>query len=182
MASPDNPVEEFRRVVAATTRAIAREQELDVQFGTERNALTGNTLRLTKPSSELPYNEVSQARGEADAVALKIRHHNAELHEKFAPAGQLARMTFNALEQARCEALGAERMVGVKHNLDAALEQYCVSQNFHSIADRENAPLHEVVRLLAREAMTGMHPPTSATSMVEPLASRPRAEGRRQTG
>jgi len=167
LASHDNPVEEFRRVVAATTRAIARDQELDVQFGAEHNTLTGNTLRLTKPAIDLPYHEVSQVRGEADAIALKLRHHNPELHEKFAPGGQLARTTFNALEQARCEALGAQRMVGVKHNLEVALDQYCVAQNFENVADRESAPLHEVIRLLAREAITGMGPPTSASSMVD---------------
>lgn len=167
MSSSDNPVEEFRRVVAATSRAIARDQELDVQFGTDKNSLTGNTLRLSKPSVDLPYTEVSQVRGEADAVALKIRHHDIEVHEQYAPPGQLARATFNALEQARCEALGAARMVGVKHNLDAALEQYCATQNFENVADADAAPLHEVVRLLAREVLTGMQPPANATSMVE---------------
>ena len=121
MATPDNSVEEFRRLLSAATRAIARDAEVDVQFVSERAAVTGKTVRLTKPSVQLPYDEIAKSRGEADAVALRFRHHNEKGHNNYVPEGQLARMTFNALEQARCEAIGSKRMQGVRGNLDAAL-------------------------------------------------------------
>ena len=167
MTAQDTPVEEFRRAVAAATRAIADDGEVDVQFVSEKPALTGKTLRLTKPSVELPYAEVAQTRGEADSVALRFRHHNARLHQTYAPDGQLARISFNAFEQARCEALGARRMVGVKQNLEIVLDKYCITHGFHQVQDRENAPLPEVLKLLAREVLTGAHPPATAAKMVD---------------
>jgi cobaltochelatase CobT len=167
MAAPDNTIEEFRRLLSAASRAIARDGEIDVQFVSERAAVTGKTVRLTKPSTQLPYNEVAKSRGEADAVALRFRHHNEKVHNTYLPDGQLARMTFNALEQARCEAIGSKRMQGVRGNLDAALEDHCMSQGFQQISSREDAPLNEVLRMLAREALTGEPPPDAAAKMVD---------------
>ena len=167
MPNQDTPLEDLRLVVAAATRAISNDGEVDVQFVSERPAVTGKTVRLTKPSIELPYDEVCQARGEADSVALRFRHHNPSIHQTYAPDSQLARVSFNAFEQARCEALGTRRMVGVKQNLDVVLEKYCTTHGFDKVADRENAPLHEVLRLLAREALTGARPPENASAMVD---------------
>ena len=167
MSGQDTSLEEFRLAVAAATRAISNDGEVDVQFVSERPAVTGKTVRLTKPSVELPYQEVCQARGEADSVALRFRHHDPGIHQTYAPDGQLARVSFNAFEQARCEALGTRRMIGVKQNLDVVLEKYCTNHGFHQVADRENAPLQEVLKLLAREALTGDHPPVSAAAMVD---------------
>ena len=167
MSGQDTSLEDFRLAVAAATRAISNDGEVDVQFVTERPAVTGKTVRLTKPSVDLPYQEVCQARGEADSVALRFRHHDPGIHQTYIPEGQLARVSFNAFEQARCEALGTRRMIGVKQNLDVVLEKYCTTRGFHQVADRENAPLQEVLKLLAREALTGDHPPVSAAAMVD---------------
>ena len=167
MSSQDTPLEDLRLVVAAATRAISNDGEVDVQFVSERPTVTGKTVRLTKPSIELPYEEVCQARGEADSVALRFRHHDPSIHQTYAPDSQLARVSFNAFEQVRCEALGTRRMIGVKQNLDVVLDKYCTTNGFHQIDDRENAPLHEVLRLLARAALTGAEPPASAATMVD---------------
>ncbi len=167
MTAPDSSLDEFRRALSAATRAIADDPDVDVQFVTDRPSVSGKTLRLPKPGRDLAYREVSQVRGEADAVALRLRHHDAAIHQSFVPDGQVARVSFNAFEQARCEALGAKRMAGVRSNLDAALESYCLGRGFHQVVERENAPLHEVLKLLAREVMTGEHPPTSASRMVD---------------
>jgi cobaltochelatase CobT len=76
------PVEIFRQKTAATTRAIARQPELNVEFVPEAAPADGNTLRLAQPATNLPYDEVSRIRGQADSVALRYRHHDARLHRK----------------------------------------------------------------------------------------------------
>jgi len=162
----DPPIEAFRRVTAAATRAIAGEAEVDVQFVADKPSVSGKTVRVQRPPPALPYHDVNRVRGEADAAALRFRHHDPRVHQAFAPRGKLARESFSAFEQARCEALGAARMLGVKQNLEAALESYCLARGFNRVAERENAPLHEVLRLLARESLTGEHPPASAEHMV----------------
>jgi len=163
----DHPLDAFRRQVAGATRAIARRNALDVELVAERPSVSGDRVRVTRPSRGLPYGEVAQARGEADAVALKVRYHDASVHRAHVPEGQMARVSFNAFEQARCEALGARRMAGVAANLEVALESYCRTRGFHRVIEREQAPLHEVLRLLAREVMTGARPPASAANMVD---------------
>ena len=73
--------------------------------------------RLPVPSRDLPQDEVAIVRGEADAMALRLRHHDDGVHAKRQPAGKMARAIFNAVEQARGEAIGARTMAGVAANL-----------------------------------------------------------------
>jgi cobaltochelatase CobT len=160
------PVEIFRQKTAAATRAIARDPELNVEFVPEAAPPDGNTLRLAQPAVNLPYEEVSRVRGQADSVALRYRHHDARLHQKLAPVVAESRAIFDALEQTRCESLGMRHMAGVAINLEAAVEEHCRSLGYADIGDREQAPLNEVVRFLAREAITGTPPPESAARMV----------------
>ncbi len=54
---------------------------------------------------------------------LSIACHDAGLHEDLAPPGGEARDVFEAIEQARVEAIGAQRMEGVAANLAARIEQ-----------------------------------------------------------
>ena len=155
-------LEEFRLGTAATARAVAREPEVEVEFVTDSPSASGNTIRVRRPSLDMPYHEICTLRGHADSAALRIRHHDPALHSRYAPRDGGARAVFNALEQARCEALGARRMAGVANNLDAVLEERYQTQGFPAFVTREQAPLAEMVRLLARESLTGQEPPPAA--------------------
>ncbi len=168
MAKPnDGPVEAFRQVTAAAMRAVSHDPNVQVAFAPEGAALRGEEARLPMPARDLPAGEVAIVRGEADAMALRLRHHDAEIHAKRAPTGAVSRAIFEAVEQARCEALGARRMGGVKANLAAALDERCRAQGYARIADRESAPLPEVVAFLAREAMGAAAMPEAARRMVD---------------
>ncbi|NIM27504.1 MAG: cobaltochelatase subunit CobT [Gammaproteobacteria bacterium] len=160
------PLEIFRQKTAAATRAIAHHPELNVEFVPESSPPDGDTLRLAQPAANLPYEDVSRVRGQADSAALRYRYHDAKLHQKIAPAAAEPRAIFDALEQTRCESLGMRHMAGVAMNLDAAVEDHCQSRGYANVENREQAPLAEVVRLLAREAITGNPPPQSASRMV----------------
>ncbi|MBS27628.1 MAG: cobaltochelatase subunit CobT [Alphaproteobacteria bacterium] len=163
----DGPVEEFRRVTAAAMRAMAREPELTVSFTPDQPGVAGAEARLPLPSRDLPADDVSIVRGEADALALRLRHHNDELHGESVPTAPAARELYDAVEQARVEAIGARRMAGVADNLSAALEMRCRDKGFARITQREQAPVAEAVALLVREALTGAAPPPSARQMVD---------------
>ncbi len=175
-SSDDGPVEEFRRVTGAAMRAISRHADLSVNFAAETPQLHGEEASLPLPSRDLPAEEVSLVRGEGDAMALKLRHHDPALHARRQPATAAARPVFEALEQARVEALGARRMAGVAANLDAAIEARCRRQGFARMTEREQLPLADAVSLLARELLTGMPPPPSARQVVD--LWRPWLEGR----
>jgi cobaltochelatase CobT len=163
----DPGIESFRRVTEATTRSIAHDVDLNVEFTQDLAPPEGQTLRLKQPPLNLPYPDVARVRGEADTAALRRRYHDAGLHTKHAPHSEPGRSIFDALEEARYEALGARTMAGVAENLAAALEERCREQGLAEAAHRDDAPLPEIVRLLARESMTGAPPPAAAASAVD---------------
>ena len=167
MAEQENPVEVFKRATAATMRAIADRDDLQVTFSAEPPGLSGNKARVPMPARDLNSRDAAVVRGAADAVALRMKHHDSGLHSARMPVADTARAAFEAMEQARCEAIGARAMPGVAANLGAALDDRYRRQGYDRITAREEAPLHEVMRLLAREAMTGATPPHNAGHVVD---------------
>ncbi|MEQ9226201.1 MAG: cobaltochelatase subunit CobT [Parvibaculum sp.] len=167
MKSKESPVEPFKRALSMTMRTIAEQPELNVTFGTEAPGLRGLRARLPLPSRTLPPEEVAQVRGVSDAYALKLAHHDEKLNATLQPEGGNALAVFDAVEQARCEAIGANQMAGVSQNLAAALEQRCAARGYDRITSREEAPLSEAVALMVREKLTGEAPPPSAQKLVD---------------
>ncbi|HSR71766.1 MAG TPA: cobaltochelatase subunit CobT, partial [Kiloniellales bacterium] len=167
MQDKESPIERFRRTTGATVRAIAERNDLTANFAPSAQGLVGNEVRLPLPGRDLPHEDAAQVRGEADSIALRLRFHNDELHRSHRPGGETARQIFDVVEQARCESLGIRRMAGVAENLDAALEERYRAQGYSRAASIEEVPLAEVLRMLAREAMTGRPPPASAKSMID---------------
>ncbi len=170
MAEAHGPVDLFKRALGAAARAIAAEPETSVEFGAESPSIKGTHLHLPLPARELPTAEVSRARGAADSFALKLRHHDPEVHAVRAPAGGPARAVYDAAEQARVEALGARRMAGVAMNLAAALEEQFRGRaaDPESLAQEAmDTPVADVVRLLVREQLTGAAPPPAMRPLIE---------------
>ncbi len=164
--APESPIEELRRVTAAAMRAIADREDLTVNFGAEAR-LVDAQARLPLPSRDMPVEEVTALRGEADAMALKLRHHDPDLHAARAPAGETAREVFETLEQVRVETLGARRMTGVAKNLRAVVAARCKARGYGRISDREDAPLAEAVGLFAREHWLGHPCPEAGLPMLD---------------
>lgn len=109
--------EPFKRSVAGALRAIARRPDLEVVYASERPLLTADRARLAEPPRKLDAQAAAIVRGQADAMALRLACHNASLHRTLAPQSEQARLVFDAVEQTRCEAIGARRMEGVAQNL-----------------------------------------------------------------
>ncbi len=167
MSDEPSPVETFKQATAATLRAIAERDDIEVTFSNEPSGISGNRARVPFPGRDLPPEDVALVRGESDALALRLRYHDPELHAAKMPGGDIAPVMFEALEQARVEALGARRMVGVGENLASALEQHYRRQGLHRVTERTQATLPEAVRLMAREKLTGAPPPPAAQQIYD---------------
>src|SRR3954463_6264745 len=152
----------FRRSLAGATRAIARDPDVDVVFASESGAAPGKTARVASPGPGLEPKLVAEARGAADSVALRLRHHDAKLHARTAPADAEARAVFDALETARVEALGARAMGGVRDNLSHLTEARVRGDAIIRARNAEEVPLATAVGLIARERLTGEPPPRAA--------------------
>src|SRR6516165_2209204 len=166
-ASKEAPTEPFKRAVGICLRAIAGKNDLEVSFAAERPGLAGGKARLPEPPRRLNGREAAIVRGHADAIALRLACHDAAVHRKLAPGGQQARAVFEAVEQARVEAIGARRMGGVAKNLAAMLDDRFHRGKFDEITDRADAPIEDALAMMVRERLTGQTPPATARKLVE---------------
>jgi cobaltochelatase CobT len=163
----ESPTEPFKRAVTGCMRAIARKPDLEVGFAAERPGIVGGKARLPEPARKLNATEAAIVRGHADSIALKLACHDPNVHRKLVPGGQTARAVFEAVEQARVEAIGARRMSGVAKNLSAMIDDRFHRGKFDEVSDRTDAPIEEALAMLVRERLTGMTPPPAARRLVE---------------
>jgi cobaltochelatase CobT len=157
--------EDFKRATAGTLRAIAQVPEVQVTFQPGPPGVQGKRARLPLPTRALPPAEVAKLRGAADAAALRLRHHDAELHAARSPGPRDARDVYDALEQARVEVVGARHMAGVSANLAAKLQDWAESEGLDRMTRKDQLPLAAALSLLAREAM-GEHAPAAAERIL----------------
>ena len=120
-AEKEGPAGPFKRVLALTMKTVALDPELQVTFGSEQPGLSGHRARLPQLSRDLNRPEVEITRGLADSMALRLANHRDDIHAKYRPEGKSARAVFEAVEQARVEAIGANAMQGMRSNLAAML-------------------------------------------------------------
>ena len=163
----ESPTEPFKRAVTGCLRAIARKSDLEVAYAAERPGLISGKVRLPEPPRKLTKQEAAIVRGHADSIALKLACHDPAVHRRLIPGGQQARAVFEAVEQARVEAIGARRMVGVANNLGAMLDDKFHRSKFDEISDRADAPIEDALAMLVRERLTGEAPPAAAKKLVD---------------
>jgi cobaltochelatase CobT len=165
----DTPLDQFRSVLAGTARAVADEAEIEVAWTADAASQTGGHMRVPMPGRALPADQVAEARGYADSMALRLRLHNEVLHQRAAPSEPVARAAYDAIEQVRYEACGTEGYAGMRGNIGSATDQRTASDPIARASRAEEVPLPTALALLLREKLTGEAIPTAAklgTDMV----------------
>ncbi len=166
-------LDQFQRAVAAACRAVADRADLAVTFRANDGKRaapsepSGPTVRLPLPRRGMAGHDIARVRGIGDSIALKLRHHDAKLHQRLCPEGELAGLVFEALEQVRVEALGASRMVGVASNLASAHAERQNRAMPTSAPGASDAGLAEAVELLARENLVGFTLPKADRAYLD---------------
>jgi len=121
MSNAPDVADALRDALGVAVRSLGGTQDLEVVFSDGSQGAVGGQLRLPPISASPSPAETSLARGRGDAAGLRLRHHAPTVHQRYRPSGAAPAAIFDALEQARVEALGARAMPGVARNLDAAL-------------------------------------------------------------
>ncbi|MBO81701.1 cobaltochelatase subunit CobT [Citromicrobium bathyomarinum] len=165
--SEETPLDKFKRALTGGARAIAREPEVEVAWSADRPGAAGKNFRVPLPGRQLPREQAAEARGFADSFALKMRLHDTALHDSGAPGDPVARAVYDAVEQVRYEALGAQGFAGVGENLSAATELRTASDPIARATEARDVPLSTAVSLMMREALTGKPIPERAKKGVE---------------
>ncbi|WP_136620369.1 MULTISPECIES: cobaltochelatase subunit CobT [Mesorhizobium] len=157
----------FKRAVTVCMRAIAGDKELEVGFAKDRPALAGSRARLPELPKKASKTDIAITRGLGDSMALKRACHDARIHTKLAPEGKAARAIYDAVEQARVEAIGSRAMQGVANNIGSMLEDKYAKANLVDVKDKADAPIEEALALMVREKLTGRPVPKSGERLVE---------------
>jgi cobaltochelatase CobT len=149
-------------------KALAKRPELEVTYASDKPALVQERARLPEPPRKLTANDVAILRGHADSMALRLACHDDAAHRRAMPEGEQARAVFDAVEQARVEGIGAQRMEGVAANLGSMLEdRYHRGGRYETITDKADAPVEDAIALMVRERLTGQKAPPSAQKIVD---------------
>ena len=163
------PLEHFKAVLTGTARALAHEPEVELAFTADAPSQAGKNFKVPMPGRLLPPEQVAEARGFADSFALKLKHHNAARHAALRPSEAVAGAAFDAVENARCEALGSRNMAGVAANLGHALELKIRTDPISRAQAADEVPISTALSLIVRERLTGLAVPMAAADGVEML-------------
>ena len=168
MSKPnDNPADPFKKALAEATRTMADDPEMSVTYSVDPAGMTKEGVRLPQVSRRMTRDEVLLARGTADAFALKRRYHDERVAAKYAPTGALAREIYDAMETARCEAVGARAMPGTATNIDAKIAHEAERKGYGQITTSSEAPLAVAAGYLVRHLATGRDLPRAAANVMD---------------
>ncbi|MDR0808626.1 MAG: cobaltochelatase subunit CobT [Gemmobacter sp.] len=162
----DNPADPFKKALAEATKTMADDPEMTVTYSVDPSGMTKDGVRLPQVSRRMTRDEVVLARGTADALALRRRHHDEGLATKYLPAGSLARDIYEAMEVARAEALGARAMPGTAVNIAHKLGHEAERKGYGQITSAADAPLPVAAGYLVRHLATGVPLPPAAANVM----------------
>ena len=162
----DNPADPFKKALAEATKTMANDPDLTVTFSVDPAGMTKDSMRLPQVSRRMTRDEVMLARGTADAFALRRKFHNEAVSARYTPTGALAREIYDAMETARCEAVGARSMPGTAGNIDAKIGHEADRKGYAQITDKADAPLATAAGYLVRHLATGRDLPKGAANVM----------------
>ncbi len=163
----DNPADPFNKALAETTKTIADDRELTVTYSVDPPGMTKESMRLPQITRRMNRDEIMLARGTADSMALRRRHHDDGVHAHYAPQGEMARALYEAMEAARCDAVGAREMPGTAGNIDARIAHEAQRKGYAQITRSDDAPLEQAAAYMIRHLATGRPLPEGAANVLE---------------
>ncbi|QYK40984.1 MAG: cobaltochelatase subunit CobT [Paracoccaceae bacterium] len=167
MSKPsDNPADPFKKALAEATRTMADDPEMTVSYSVDPPGMNREGVRLPQVSRRMSRDEVMLARGTADAFALRRKYHDEGVSSRYAPVGQLARDIYDAMETARCEAVGARTMPGTAGNIDAKIAHEADRKGYAQITQPSDAPLSVAAGYMVRHLATGRALPRGADTVM----------------
>lgn len=167
MTQSDNPADAFKKALSEATKVLANDPDLNVSYTVDPAGLSGDAMRLPQVSRRMTRDEVMLARGTADALALNRRYHNGQTHARYTPQGEMARDLYEAMETARCEAMGARDMPGTAGNIDAKIKHDALRKGYDQVTKAADVPLATAAGYLIRHLATGRDLPSGANNVME---------------
>ncbi|MDD4616210.1 MAG: cobaltochelatase subunit CobT [Alphaproteobacteria bacterium] len=163
--------DDFKRATAIAIKAIGRKAVLEVGFSDLDTSGAGNQrVVLPQPPVVLSDADLGFMRGSADSAATKLRFHNEASHQSWMPSkgknvGE-AQEAFDALELARCEAMGALELKGVEKNLASMMGEEGKRKTTSYASLQKKPVLAQALRFVAWEKFTQSTLPPEASLAI----------------
>lgn len=155
----------------ATAGATRHQQRIDDLCAASIRAVSGlaglhfRGRRLYRDDKPLPpfaphlspkpeVDDFASFRGAADAMALRLRCADAEVHKSLRPTEPMERMLFEMLEQFRVEALAPAGMPGMVHNLRHRFEAWSMAFYNSGLTETAKGMLLYTVAQITRSRVT----------------------------
>ncbi len=168
MSKPsDNPADPFKKALAEATRTMADDPDMTVTYSVDPAGMNKEGVRLPQVSRRMTRDEVLLARGTADAFALRRKYHDEGVAARYVPTGPMARDIYEAMETARCEAVGARAMPGTAGNIDAKIAHETERKGYAQVTQASDVPLAVAAGYLVRQLATGRELPKAAGHVVD---------------
>jgi cobaltochelatase CobT len=160
---------QFQIATASTLKAISGDfdNEREIKFSGTSSHLSSKEIRLPQILKELDKEQLNSLRGEADKIALKIKYHDPILHTKLTPKSELSSQIFQLAEEARIEAEGTKKLLGVKNNLQELVVRKFKEAVLPIPGNDDKEALVNALHLVIREKITGSDSPSNTSISLE---------------
>ncbi|MGI9606097.1 MAG: cobaltochelatase CobT-related protein [Acidimicrobiales bacterium] len=119
---------------AAVLRAVGQEpraEYLALELEIDDQPVAVSSPYLTVDPTD--FDDVA-LRGRYDALAVRLRFSDRDLHDELSPTDVVARIVFDMLEQIRCEALVPDALPGVRNNIEHSFRTWCARETLSDTA------------------------------------------------
>ena len=153
MSNKKDQVNDFKKAISSTLRAISKKKDIDINFGAD-TSIDSNSVTLPLPSIKLEELEKKEIRGIADSIALKFKYHDKKTHATLKPKSKVAKNIFDSIEDARYESLGIIEYYGIKSNLDKNMESKYKNNKVNKLINRNEVSIEDAAKLIIQEKLT----------------------------
>ena len=151
---------------AAAMRALSGEPDLHLRGRIphhDRGRVPVHAPHLGPPESD----DLASLRGVVDGISLRLKHSDAQLHRKLAPADPVERLVFEILEQFRAESLAPQRMPGVVRNLRHRHEQWSLEFHRSGLTETSRGLVLYAMAQMCRSRVTGQPVVAETEDLIE---------------
>lgn len=157
----------IERHCAAAIRALAGHPAAEFRRELLFDGDDGITLLSPHLALDVARDSLPRCRGVADAMALRLVHTDLERHRSLMPAGDVAAMVFDTLEQLRAESLAPEGLRGMQRNLDQAFNEWCRESRGSGLTENEVGLLIYAITQIVRSRLTGAQQDEEVEGLIE---------------
>ncbi len=157
----------IERHCAAAIRALAGHPDAEFRRELLFEGDQGVTLLSPHLAVDVSRASLARCRGVADAMALRLVHTDLSLHQSMMPAGDVAAMVFDTLEQLRAESLAPRGYRGMVRNLDEAFNEWCRESRGSGLTENEVGLLIYTITQIVRSRLNGTQQDEEVEGLIE---------------